>query len=340
MKFNKNIFAFAIYLAMSSPVTSQDNEETIAQDISQEITEQAVTRIESDLTEEFVATTQAPVQHEISDEEAYYIIKSFAETIVDGNTFTVHNRSFVLETTRALSPAQQAIITSILSDILNSAVATIADEIAEYQHNPISQHDALVLLQTFANSLVPGSSFELNDVSYTVTSASNKTSETATEPRIITLEQAQEIFNSPEAVEFLATKNLTADEAYNCMTNLLAQIQNQTIEIDGNRVPVEGVSFTINDTAYIVKSSEVVASQDFDAEDAIMEEIIAEEQEEAFIEAVEEYQEEVASEEAMIEANEELQNTDDIIIESDDSEDVIIETYAGSNGNEDSDINS
>lgn len=87
----------------------------------------------------------------------------------------------------------------------------------------------------------------------------------------ITLAQTKEVFNSEVGIEFLATRGLTPDEAYDSIVNLLGQIQNRTMELHGKISPIEGVSFAIYNTAYFVKASEFMTLQNDLVVDATVE---------------------------------------------------------------------
>ena len=80
--------------------------------------------------------------------------------------------------------------------------------------------------------------------------------EVQVEAKVITLAQTKELFNTPEAAEFFATKGITSAEAFDSIVALLTQIQNKTIEIEGNTVAVDGISLSINEHNYFIKSSE------------------------------------------------------------------------------------
>ncbi len=77
----------------------------------------------------------------------------------------------------------------------------------------------------------------------------------------LTLEQTNEVFNSKEGVEFLATMNLTPEQAFESIVNLLEQVQNRTMEINGKVSPIEGIAFAIYDTNYFVEASEFMTLQ-------------------------------------------------------------------------------
>lgn len=87
----------------------------------------------------------------------------------------------------------------------------------------------------------------------------------------INLVETKEVFNSEEGIEFLATRNLTPDEAFDSIVTLLGQFQNKAMEFNGKLSPVEGVSFLIYDTAYFVKSSEFMTLQNNAMVDATVE---------------------------------------------------------------------
>lgn len=341
MKFNKNMLALATCFAITTPVICDDLHDTAI-----------------DRANQHIATTyENKVMHEVSAEDATDILQAFAATLHDNDTFNVYNQSFNVTTSRALNSAQQAIIESILSQVVNSAISTISEQIQSAQEHTISQQDAITLLQNYAQSLVPGAVFELNNTTYTV--VANKTVHDETNPQEITLEQAREIFNSQEAEEFLATKNVTPEQAYTYMAELLQQIKDSCIEINGTIVHVDGISFTINNNYYIVKPTEVVVedsyeddsyeddySNDYESEEDYIENNVADEyvsveEEQALVEAVIEatcqVDEQAAIEDAIETAEELLDNNSnnadndefvDAVITSDDSGDVIIETYA------------
>lgn len=57
---------------------------------------------------------------------------------------------------------------SVITQIINTAIETIADQFQAMQVHTISQQTAVEILHAFANSLVPGSCFELNDIRYQI----------------------------------------------------------------------------------------------------------------------------------------------------------------------------
>jgi len=79
---------------------------------------------------------------------------------------------------------------------------------------------------------------------------------TIVEPTIITLMQAQELFNSAEGIEFFASRGLTPSEAFDQVINLLHDIHSKIFTVDGNQVEVEGVSLIINNKTYLIKAYE------------------------------------------------------------------------------------
>ena len=82
--------------------------------------------------------------------------------------------------------------------------------------------------------------------------------EVQVEAKVITLAQTKKLFNTPEAAEFFATKGITSAEAFDSIVALLTQIQNKTIEVEGNTVALDGISLTINEHNYFIKSSEFI----------------------------------------------------------------------------------
>ena len=94
---------------------------------------------------------------------------------------------------------------------------------------------------------------------YTVTMKNNDGSEVNVQAQVITLAETKELFNSPEGVEFFASKGMTSAEAFDSIVAFLGQIQNKTIEIEGNVVPLDGISLVINDNNYFIKASEFLA---------------------------------------------------------------------------------
>lgn len=85
--------------------------------------------------------------------------------------------------------------------------------------------------------------------------------EVQVEAKVITLAQTKELFNTPEAAEFFATKGITSAEAFDSIVALLTQIQNKTIEVEGNTVALDGISLSINEHNYFIKSSEFMTLQ-------------------------------------------------------------------------------
>ncbi len=77
-----------------------------------------------------------------------------------------------------------------------------------------------------------------------------------TTPKLLTLDQMQELFNAPEFVEFFAVRGITSEEAFNQIVNILTDINNKTL-VDTNNPDIDGLLLTINDQSYFVKACEV-----------------------------------------------------------------------------------
>ncbi len=90
---------------------------------------------------------------------------------------------------------------------------------------------------------------------------------TIVEPQIITLTQAEELFNSAEGIEFFAMRGLTPSEAFDVVINLLHDIANKIFTVDGNEVEVEGVSITMNDKNYFIKAYEELTDTNTESND-------------------------------------------------------------------------
>ena len=187
MKFNKNIFTFAMSLAIFSPIVSNESSEEnvtkltgIEESIAVDVIEEAVTAIASNPSvEQAATTTETTVTHEVSELEASTIIQEFTVNLTDGHKFTIEKVSFIIDTTRTINAAEQSIIEAIGSDLIDSAISTVANVI-ETAHTtatatPVSQTAAVTLLQLFTSNLAAGNNFTLNGVSYTVQAASKTT---------------------------------------------------------------------------------------------------------------------------------------------------------------------
>jgi hypothetical protein len=76
------------------------------------------------------------------------------------------------EITKQLTEQQQSviatIITQVVDQVFDAALDAVTDVIQVNQTNEICLQDAITLLQSQANNLVDGSTFELNGVHYTV----------------------------------------------------------------------------------------------------------------------------------------------------------------------------
>jgi hypothetical protein len=76
------------------------------------------------------------------------------------------------ETVKQLTEQQQTviatIITQVVDQVLDAALDVVTDAIQANQTNEICLQDAITLLQSQANNLVNGSTFELNGTHYTV----------------------------------------------------------------------------------------------------------------------------------------------------------------------------
>ena len=177
MKFNKNIMAFAFCLAMSCPVKPEEStEETIATEMISEIAQDAISIITSANTQELVNEADAIVNNVIttSEADAVTLLEEFTQNLNEGSKFQINGVTYVIETTtKAMNTQEETIITTIATDVVDSALSTIANEIQASQTHTISQTDAVTLLQAGANSLVAGSHFALNGTTYTVEASQN-----------------------------------------------------------------------------------------------------------------------------------------------------------------------
>jgi hypothetical protein len=179
MKTNKNIITLASCLAIFTPIICHEPidktnkltgiEETIIIDIAEEV----ITALESNpKIEQLITATENIINNIISPEEASDLIQVFIEDLTNNHKFTIYNKSFIVDTTRTMSPAEE----SIASEIIDSAIAAIANAIetaptATTTHvvtTSISQQAAVILLQQFTNNLVAGNHFELNGTSYII----------------------------------------------------------------------------------------------------------------------------------------------------------------------------
>ncbi len=157
MTINKNIISLAICFAMFSSIHAQDSLETISSD---------------ETTQATVATHQL-----ISTKDAIVLLQEFSNNLEDGTQFQINAQPYMItQNHKQINQEEANIIVSIATDIIDSVIATIAQEIQAMQVHEISQQEAITLLQASANSLVAGSSFQLNGTSYTVQGL-NKTTE-------------------------------------------------------------------------------------------------------------------------------------------------------------------
>ena len=226
MNFNKNIVAFAICLAMFSPIKSNDSEEVqnLIGEAVNEVMQEAATAINSlesqtidlDAIEQNIINAEqavenivtqvvnsAPVQEIVTEiEEVAQIIETFitvsmsdASTLIEnfnnnlahGHKFSINNMQFVVDSTRKINAAEESMIESMISYIINSAITTIAQIVeaasstistqttvpaqitaAESTVQIISQQAAITLLQQLANNLVAGTKFTLNGTNYVI----------------------------------------------------------------------------------------------------------------------------------------------------------------------------
>jgi|GEM_PF-2952135 len=152
MKINKNIFAFAICLAMFSPVNASEENSEVTQ------------------------VTEA-LSQSISTEDASMLLQNIANKLEDGNQFRIDNTiySITQDTETRISQEGENILISIMTQVINAAISTVAGEIQSMQTNIISKEEAVSILEACANSLVDGSQFELNDTTYTIESPNKST---------------------------------------------------------------------------------------------------------------------------------------------------------------------
>lgn len=145
MKINKNIITFAVCLAMFCPI--KPNEEN------------------TKATQVIEKTSQS-----ISTKDASILLQKAANNLVDGNQFKIDNTiySVTQDTDKRISQENENLLISIMTQVINSAITTIAGEIQSMQTNIISKEEAVAILDACANSLVDGSQFELNDTTYTI----------------------------------------------------------------------------------------------------------------------------------------------------------------------------
>ncbi|MBV8660947.1 MAG: hypothetical protein JO129_02280 [Candidatus Dependentiae bacterium] len=212
MNFNKNIAALAICLAMFSPIKSNDSEEInkltgIEEAIATEVAEEAVELAIQEATtvvnspegqalenEAVQAVNSTPVQEvvnnveqvieainstiTVSTDEASALIADFNNNLTHGNKFTINNMEFVVDATRVMNAAEENVIETILSYIIDSAISTVSQIMttiptqAPVTTQAISQQAATALLEQVANGLVAGSQFSLNGTSYVVEATS------------------------------------------------------------------------------------------------------------------------------------------------------------------------
>ena len=199
MKFNKNIFAYAICMAMFAPLAcSQDinndiatgevviapddnsSEQNFSNDESELITEALIEEENAEnieIAQEIVAELILENANEIIIDalQGSIIINNFTQNdLIDGSSFTINRKSFTLDSKRTMTPAEEEMIQSIIeaigSNVIEAIITTInADITNNSTAQSISQAAAVALLQKLSANLVVGSSFTLNGIHYTVT---------------------------------------------------------------------------------------------------------------------------------------------------------------------------
>lgn len=94
---------------------------------------------------------------------------------------------------------------------------------------------------------------ETNDHEVVPVTVQNAEGELETVPaQVITLKQAEEIFNSKEISEYLAAQGVTPSQAIETIAQMFDQIKN-----DERTTDAYGIVFTINsDTPYFIRASE------------------------------------------------------------------------------------
>jgi len=158
MNSHKNIIALAFCLAMICPIKCTSEEENITNTTSHIMTQNLST-----------SEVKSIKTYEISIEQALELLDVATNNINENTKFIVNDTNFTIthDETRLNDKIEQA-ITEIAIQVIDSAISTILEEIQSLQTHEISQQDAVAMLQAFAQTLVPGSQFELNDISYTI----------------------------------------------------------------------------------------------------------------------------------------------------------------------------
>ena len=149
MKTNKNYISFAVILTLFCPIQSTNVEPSSNHSMTHQ--------------EEYGQIQVIDLQ------DAYRLVKNFAENLKHGHQFMISNTHYVITPEyKNLSQAEISLITTVLSDVVNAAIETISEEIQEAIKHPISQDDAQKLLQALSKNLTPGSVFTLNGTTYTI----------------------------------------------------------------------------------------------------------------------------------------------------------------------------
>lgn len=146
MKFNKNIIAFALCLAMVCPVKCNDDmdevnrltetQENIISEIASTVFESAITAIDN-------AIQASQTQHQISIEKAHALLQELMDSLVNGSTFEINDVKYVVGQAN--------------KKIIDESTQTISDESIQI----ISQEDALELLKGYSKNYENEVSFSL-----------------------------------------------------------------------------------------------------------------------------------------------------------------------------------
>lgn len=144
MKFNKNIVAFTICLAMYSPIKGEEStEEANRLSDKQEmiISEVASTAVGAVITAVANAIQSAQHQYPVSLDRAHEILQKLMDNLVEGSTFEINDVKYIV------TQAQKSL--------------TFENESQANDYQTISQEDAVALLEGYANNFSNEVSFSL-----------------------------------------------------------------------------------------------------------------------------------------------------------------------------------
>ncbi len=97
---------------------------------------------------------------------------------------------------------------------------------------------------------------EMTTSEQTIINNNDTNDQEAHKVQLITLIQAQELFHSEEGIEFFGLRGFTSNEAFNEVVNILGEIHNKRLMVDGTQVEADGLSLKINENTYFIKATE------------------------------------------------------------------------------------